>query len=83
MDLGGSDIDFAELPCGKWEWDSEEELRADWNALMLYVEDREAESYFITKAWGAWDSDDSNDDEWGYEVIWDSKDDDGNFDPLK
>ena len=56
-------VDFAELPCGKWDWDSEEELRADWDALMLYVEDYEPVAYFITKAW---DGD--------YEIIWDSID---------
>jgi hypothetical protein len=75
------DVDFAELPNGKWEWDSEEELRAEWSALMKYTKKRKARSYYITRAWGSWgsldsdDSDDEEEEEWGYEIIWDSKDD--------
>ena len=74
------DVDFAELPCGKWEWDSEEELRLDWDALLLYIKKRKAMSYYITKAWGSWgsldsdDSDDEEEEEWGYDIIWDSND---------
>jgi hypothetical protein len=57
-------VDFAELPCGKWEWDSEDELRMGWDALMLYVnKQKRVASYFITRAW-----------EWDSEVIWDSND---------
>ena len=57
------DIDFAEIPCGKWEWDSELEMRKNWSILMRYIKKRKAVSYFITKAW-------DND----YDVIWDSND---------
>jgi hypothetical protein len=70
------DVDFAELPNGKWEWDSEEELRAEWSALMKYTKKRKARSYYITRAWGGEDSEDSdNDEDMDYEIIWDSKDD--------
>jgi len=74
MEWASGNVDFAELPCGKWEWNSVEELRADWDALMLYVEDYDILAHFITKAWGAWESEDSDDCEWGYEIIWDSND---------
>ena len=71
MAFAGGWVDFAELPCGKWEWDSEEELRADWDALMLYIKKRKAVSYYITESWG---SEDSDDEEMDYEIIWDSTD---------
>jgi hypothetical protein len=71
FEFAGGWVDFAELPCGKWEWDSEEELRADWDALMLYIKKRNAVSYYITETWG---SEDSDDEEMDYEIIWDSKD---------
>jgi len=66
MVYAGDGEDFAEVlrdGLRIWEWDSEEELRAEWDALMLYVRDYEAVSYYITKSW--------EDD---YEIIWDSTD---------
>ena len=75
MDLGGGNIDFAEVK-GVWEWDSFTELIAVWSALMKYTKKRKARSYYITRAWGGEDSEDSdNDEDMEYEIIWDSKDD--------
>lgn len=74
MAFADGNVDFAELPCGKWEWDSVEELRAEWDALMLYVNDYEPVAYFITKAWG-----DGVEVDMDYEVIWDSDGDCGEY----
>jgi hypothetical protein len=43
---------------------------------MKYTKKRKARSYYITRAWGGEDSEDSdNDEDMDYEIIWDSKDD--------
>jgi len=63
------DVDFAEF-CGKWEWDSKEELLEYWKDLRSYVKKRKAVSYYITKAWG-----NLEDENMDYEIIWDSKTD--------
>jgi hypothetical protein len=62
--LGGG-VDFAELPCGKWEWDSLEELGDNAEYLFKYGADRRAVVCYITKAWG-----DGEEVDMDYEIIW-------------
>lgn len=64
-------LDFAELPCGKWEWDSLDELIGDLDYLFRYVREKGAESCFITKAWGDGEGVDMD-----YEIIWGGEYDD-------
>ena len=61
-------VGFAELPCGKWEWDSLDELIGDLDYLFKYGTDRRAVVCYITKAWG-----DGEEVDMDYEIIWEGQ----------